>query len=226
MIPTAFKHMDKNGFLPKGIKCDQCGKELSGENGPRPAESYAGSFTGLCYSCQNGGPYIVKEHFDGAITRSYPPHSPSWRRDREEQTGYPDCPECNGSGRKYHDQPLSRGGGYYGYCEPCFNKYYNHPLRKVYHEITQTVGAHIYGKYENMFHAALEKAGLPTVKSDDLTDEQKQKILDIAISLLEAFQTEDRGACDKLRSIYEEGKTGDHKKAIRQMKKAAKELMK
>ncbi len=68
-----FEGMDRNGFLTGPLNCNQCGKELSGENGPRPAETYAGTYTGLCYSCEKGGALIVKKHFEGAVTYSYKP---------------------------------------------------------------------------------------------------------------------------------------------------------
>jgi hypothetical protein len=121
--------MTWNGFLPEGITCKKCGKELSGENGPRPAESYLGTYTGLCYKCSFEAPYIVEVHSDGAITWSYPPHCPNWRRDREEATGYPNCPTCEGSGRIYVPRDFKRGGPYYKYCEECFNLFYNYPKR-------------------------------------------------------------------------------------------------
>jgi len=120
--------MEWDGFPPEGVKlkCDRCGVELSGRDGDRPAESYLGTYTGLCYTCQNAGPYVVETFFDGAKRLSYPPSCPSWRRDRELYTAYGDCPTCKGSGTQWW---TSYPSGYRSYCEACFKRFINHPVR-------------------------------------------------------------------------------------------------
>ena len=121
--------MTWDGMLPPQ-NCQRCGKPLNGD-GNHPAELYAGTFTGLCYGCQNERPYVTKVYAaDGAQRISYPPHCPSWRRDREEYTGYPDCPECGGKGRMYVDRSWRSGGGYHKSCERCLERFSGHPGRK------------------------------------------------------------------------------------------------
>ena len=95
--------MEWDGFPPEGVKlkCDRCGVELSGRDGDRPAESYLGTYTGLCYTCQNAGPYVVETFFDGAKRLSYP--GTQW---------WPSYPS-----------------GYRSYCEACFKRFINHPVR-------------------------------------------------------------------------------------------------
>lgn len=126
-----------DGMLPEGAKCKKCGKLLNADGG-HPAELFLGTYTGLCYSCERSGPYTVGVFkLDGAVKISYPPHSPAWSREREEYTGYPDCPDCQGSGRRYVSRPLYRGGSYYSYggsyysyCRRCHETFWDHPRRK------------------------------------------------------------------------------------------------
>lgn len=99
--------------------CKDCGKEL----GKIPSEIYPGTYNGLCYSCTNKGGYIVKIYTDGCRVISYPPHCPSWRRDREEYYSYVGCPKCGGTGRNYVSRAMSKGGPYYRYCERCLKEF-------------------------------------------------------------------------------------------------------
>lgn len=94
------EHMDERGHLAGGPHhCSRCGRELSGPDGPRPAETYLGTLNGLCYPCTSSGPYVVARYpWDGAQLVSWPPHCPSWRRTREEFHGYPGCETCAGLG--------------------------------------------------------------------------------------------------------------------------------
>ncbi len=124
--------MDRNGYFP-AQPCKQCGKPLCGENGPRPAELYAGTFTGFCYPCQNGKEYPVSKAFDGAVKWSFPPHCPAWRRDRETFIGYEGCSVCKGKGRLMVYRANSMGGSYPKNCETCAQRYYQHPVR-LHHE--------------------------------------------------------------------------------------------
>ncbi len=102
--------MDRDGFLaPPGVlKCEKCGKGLNADKN-HPAESYAGTATGLCYACEGAGAFPTgKVLLSGAIEYSHPPHSPSWRRDRETFYGFEDCPKCKGHGMfmVYRSAPL------------------------------------------------------------------------------------------------------------------------
>lgn len=131
--------MDAQGFYPYGLQCQDCGALLGGrraESVPgfpsydRPAELYAGTFTGLCYACEKGGPRLLRRDWDGALHISYPPHCPAWRRDREVEIAYADCPECKGSGRHYVSRADSEGGSYYRYCRTCLDRYCAEPHRQ------------------------------------------------------------------------------------------------
>ena len=121
--------MSWNGFLLEGSKCRSCGKALDGENGDRPAESYMGTYTGLCSSCCMAPAYVMRTDFDGAQHWSYPPHCPSWRRDREDYRAYPDCPDCKGAGCQWVSRSLRVGGSYRSHCERCSRQYWEHPIR-------------------------------------------------------------------------------------------------
>lgn len=117
MLERAHSLMDKDGFFPV-VPCRACGKQLSGRDGPRPAETYAGTATGLCYACSSGPAYVVpdSELPDGARLVSHPPACPSWRRDRTTHWAYPDCTECGGMGARHR---YSWSGDYMEYCRPC-----------------------------------------------------------------------------------------------------------
>lgn len=122
--------MDRDGMLPAWMFCMRCNKTLNAD-GNHPAELYLGTFTGLCYGCAAAGPYVARVSLlDGARVLSYPPHCPSWRRDRETYTGYPDCEACQGSGVQGHG--TSAGGGRYRlYCRACIERYGSHPVRAL-----------------------------------------------------------------------------------------------
>lgn len=119
--------MDKDGFL-EDVQCLKCGKELSASDSP--VEAYAGTYTGLCNGCTKSEPFVEKRHFDGAVTISYPPHTPSHRRGRRKFHAWEDCDECGGTGRKYVNRSMGRGGGYYESCSTCGPRFWDNPLRK------------------------------------------------------------------------------------------------
>lgn len=113
-----------------GVPCNQCKKPLN-PNGHRPAELYAGTFTGICYSCQNKPAICIKvELLDKAGHWEFPPYRPSYRRDRESYVGYGDCNDCDGRGSKVVSRPDSQGGSYRTYCNTCFSRYHDQPMRK------------------------------------------------------------------------------------------------
>lgn len=112
------------------VPCTKCGTPLN-PHGHRPAELYAGTYTGLCYKCQNGGAFCTHvELLDKAEHWDFPPHCPSWRRDRERYVGYNDCTDCDGRGAEWISRCDSRGGSYRAYCKTCFSRYYDHPVRR------------------------------------------------------------------------------------------------
>lgn len=122
--------MTWDGMLPAGITCKNCDAELGTRN---PAERYAGTYTGLCYKCQNQGPFIIARYnMDGAIEISYAPSSPSWRRDREDYVAYKDCENCKGTGYKWSTRTPPSAGSYRSYCKLCFNKFYRNPIRSAW----------------------------------------------------------------------------------------------
>lgn len=107
-----------NGFLPKGTKCKACGAVLQGEGEGRPAESYAGTYTGLCNACTGAAPYDTGEVLtSGAHVWSHPPHAPSWRRERETHYGFMGCAHCRGTGSP----------GYGRQCPDCLRRHEEHP---------------------------------------------------------------------------------------------------
>ena len=67
-----------DGMLPQH-PCKWCGKLLN-QDGYHPAELYAGTYTGLCSSCESFGPRILQEFYDGCKLISHPPSTPSHRR--------------------------------------------------------------------------------------------------------------------------------------------------
>jgi hypothetical protein len=119
--------MTWDGMYPQH-NCKQCGQVLN-PDGHRPAELYAGTYTGICYACERSGPYVVEAHIDGAMLFSYPPHCPAWRRDRETYYTYLDCNECGGTGRHYVSRSAAYGGPYSRYCESCMQRFFEYPKR-------------------------------------------------------------------------------------------------
>lgn len=114
------------------VPCNRCSKPLN-PNGHRPAELYAGTYTGLCYTCQNSSAFCTHiEFLDRAEHWEFPPHCPSYRRDRENYIGYNDCSDCDGRGSKRVSRSFPQGGPYRKYCDTCFSRYYNHPIRERY----------------------------------------------------------------------------------------------
>jgi hypothetical protein len=119
--------MDRHGMLPDDWACVRCAKPLNAD-GNHPAEQYAGTFNGLCYGCTGAGPYVVRTAtLDGAREVSWPPHSPSWRRDREKHFAYEGCPVCDGLGIVPGTRSWGTSGG--ESCKSCYRRFYGHPVR-------------------------------------------------------------------------------------------------
>ena len=120
--------MDNHGMLPQH-NCKQCGKALNSDGG-HPAELYAGTYTGLCYSCERSEERLIKtDPLDGANTWEFPPHCPAWRRTRERFIGFTGCAQCGGKGRLWIGRADSQCGSYTQQCPECSTRYWHHPLR-------------------------------------------------------------------------------------------------
>jgi hypothetical protein len=129
-INTVRDLMDKDGMFPSDLTCIRCGKVLNADGG-HPAELYAGTFNGLCYPCTSSGGYIEHvEILDGALSWSYPPSCPSWRRDREHAIGYADCETCKGSG--IEGTHYSNSTRWRDRCKACSERHQAHLVRKHY----------------------------------------------------------------------------------------------
>jgi len=117
---------DEHGMYPQH-PCKECGKPLN-EDGGHPAELYAGTYTGLCYSCQNKGAFKVETLKSGALYMSHPPHCPSWRRNREFKIWFENCdnPECH-HGAVTISRCYSQGGPYPIQCKTCRARHEAHP---------------------------------------------------------------------------------------------------
>ncbi len=116
---------DSHGQIKAELHCHSCGVKLGGRI---PAETYAGTYNGLCYSCSGAPEFVThQEALDGAWWWSYPPHCPSWRRDRESFVAYSGCETCGGRG-VVGGHSWNRG---YERCTTCGDRYYRHPKRKA-----------------------------------------------------------------------------------------------
>lgn len=102
---------------------------MKGEGGGYPAELYAGTYTGLCYSCTAEPSYHERTlETSGAHVWNHPPSCPAWRRDREAFYAFPECEECKGRGRIHVSRTDGRGGPYGKQCERCWNEHQTHPV--------------------------------------------------------------------------------------------------
>lgn len=112
-----------DGFIP-GATCKRCGVRLQGRGEGRPAESYAGTYNGLCYPCTSRPGEVIGVFSDGAVLIEYPPHLPSWRRDRETFFAFQDCPACHGHGRTWEHSSGPFGGSFPAQCRACTDRRY------------------------------------------------------------------------------------------------------
>jgi hypothetical protein len=127
--------------------CHECGKPLN-PHGHRPAELYAGTYTGLCYSCQASGPRpLYVELLDRATWIEYPPHCPSHSRSRETFVTYADCPDCRGEGRVVVSRPVN--------CTRCWSRWQGHPVRK-----RDTYTSRTYSAAQAVYDAELKRRRL------------------------------------------------------------------
>jgi len=165
--------MDSHGMLP-AHQCRQCGRQLNADGG-HPAELYAGTYTGLCYQCERSGERLVHvARLDGAEVWEFPPHCPSWRRDRERFIGFRGCQVCAGKGRLWVGRADAQGGSYTEQCKECSARYWDHPLRQW--EIRRW--GSIRKAAESLYHKELRKRKLwgkakaGTIPADELREIQ------------------------------------------------------
>jgi hypothetical protein len=124
--------MDVHGMLPDDWFCTGCGKQLNAD-GNHPAELYAGTWNGLCYSCTQRGPFVREvSALDGALRVSWPPSCPSYRRDRQDYHAYEGCGACHGLGSDRYESSMGGFSSYPVQCEACMHRYMNHPERVRY----------------------------------------------------------------------------------------------
>lgn len=158
--------MTWNGFL-ENCRCKNCNKPLSGQDGPRPAESYAGTYTGLCYDCEGAKDFVLTHYqLDSCKLISTPPSCPSWRRERETYYAYDDCSNCKGKG--YTWKSGTYGGFSRHYCEPCINRFSEQETRKLATTI-KCRRSTIIRAAENRYTAAL----LAEIKKQKLSKKKK-----------------------------------------------------
>jgi len=108
--------MSWDGMLPQS-SCKGCGKLLNADGG-HPAETYAGTATGLCDACMYKAPYVAETYADGGKLVSHPPSTPSYRRDRVFYSWYEDCQVCH-MGAIAVSRSYQEGGPYTAYCREC-----------------------------------------------------------------------------------------------------------
>lgn len=116
-------HHDEDGFMPPS-ECYRCTTPLQGQYSGHPAESYAGTFTGLCGKCTHAEPIKIGEYDNGAELWEYAPHCPSWRRDRETYIAFSDCLRCIGRGFSWIGRSDASGGSYRAYCRECNGRFH------------------------------------------------------------------------------------------------------
>lgn len=146
--------MGPDGLFRVELHCLRCGKLLNAD-GNHPAEVHAGTCNGLCYACTSASPYVESVAIlDGCRKISWPPHCPSWRRDREIHYGYLDCPGCKGLG----------AAGYHGWgsaaqtCKPCSERFFGHPARALASDYSRKLRESAQRAFTARLHTAL---GLP-----------------------------------------------------------------
>lgn len=179
-----------------GARCARCRKLLNAD-GDHPAEIYAGTFNGLCYGCTSSGPYIVRVSLlDGARVLSYPPHCPSWRRDREEYTGYADCETCQGSGVQGWAPAAGGMDRYRHYCKPCIQRYSSHPVRVLAYGYSET----LMRVAETAFQRRLDQAsGLKKSASAKLRKEARK---DLDPAVFEEVKADVKGRYNRLKARH------------------------
>jgi hypothetical protein len=109
-----------DGMLPAGTKCKRCGKVLNADGG-HPAELYAGTYTGECYSCARENGRVERGYPTGARELSYLDDYQPLRR--SQFTAYADCEVCQGQGYIHISRALAFGGSYKSYCQPCLDRH-------------------------------------------------------------------------------------------------------
>jgi len=163
-----------DGFY-EGLTCGQCGKPLEGQGSGHPAESYAGTYNGLCYPCTNGAAYPLNDYqfLSGARYWSHPPHCPSWRRDRETFLAFDDCDQCQ-HGRIMISRSFGQGGPYPKQCEKCQTRNDSDPrvaAGQAYHDKLSELRRAWYKKANKEFQRRVKAAGITDRKDAAIVSE-------------------------------------------------------
>ena len=171
--------MDERGFFP-AHGCRGCGTALQGLGEGRPAELYAGTYTGYCYKCRDREGYQERcERMDGAVWWNYPPSNPSYRNDREHNLAYLDCVECNGTG--FHWKRDASGfSRYRASCDTCWARWRSHPVRMWHSENHRGP----YERAEAKFQARLKQMKLYTKnKKHQLSEEEIASVKEVTVEI-------------------------------------------
>lgn len=185
--------MDSHGMLP-AHNCKQCDKPLNAD-GYHPAELYAGTYTGLCYRCERSDVRLLyTAPLDGCQSWEFPPHCPSWRRDRERFLAYPGCEKCKGKGRLWVRRSDTQGGSYSQQCPDCSTRYWDHPLRLW----EQRRWASIRKAAESLYHRELKRRKLlKQAKAGTIPAELCREIQTPFVTRMEQIQARFRIIADR-----------------------------
>jgi hypothetical protein len=157
------KMTSRNEYMYEGATCKRCGVVMGGRfdgiGWDRPAEIYAGTYTGLCDKCMYEKDYTVKEYGCDAKLISVPPDCPSWRRNRKEFIAYSDCETCKGSSWVWK-RSGAWGERYKAQCETCWRKYYDHPRRMFRRKYIEAERLNIVELMDMGFNAEAKTLGL------------------------------------------------------------------
>lgn len=165
--------MDSTGHFTVPLQRIRCGQPLRVDHG----ETHAGRFNGLCERCTKSGPYLeAVAVLDGCQRLSYPPHLPSWRRDREHFRGYEDCAECGGRGIARERGRDITGGPYPVRCKACSNRYDAHPLRSWAGGWRHQIAAAAQAEYEHRLDE-LARKNLPPRPSKRTVRQMRDQLI-------------------------------------------------
>jgi hypothetical protein len=155
-----------DGFLP-AHDCKVCGTALQGQGSGRPAELYAGTYTGLCYTCERSAEFKLSDNADGSETWSFPPACPSWRRTRETYTCFPGHGCAHGS--RWVSRADAQGGSYRVSCETCMSLLCWRDSLKVARQARREAAEAYFAKLHNEAEKCRKQQKLsPSVASENM----------------------------------------------------------
>ncbi len=173
--------MYDRGFLP-AHKCHGCKAGLEGADTGRPAELYAGTYTGLCNACTSAPAYHERTLSTSyAQVWNHPPSCPAWRRDREAFYAFPDCEECSGRGRVHVSRSDGQGGPFGVQCRLCWQQHEEHPVVVAEHR-QQSASMFIWCIIS-------ERAQIWfNVTTKDMDDDKREGIMAVTVEFLREIQ--------------------------------------